>query len=386
LQLLTAPLTAALSNHEKSPPGFSVLLESIIEFKFYNTSLGDSMSAIKNFIGIDISKGWLDFAAICPSQKKEVLEFRLDNNPADIKKIKGVLRKRGISLGKKTLFTFEHIGTYSRPLIKYLTVQRCAICQENPLRIKRSLGIQRGKSDKIDAKRILEYSVINLQKLHIWDTPNPMILQLKDLISMRERFSKIEKMLKSPMEEKKSFLSKKYIDSLNKIQRNTLVQVQSVTKVLNGEIKKSIAADAGIQHKVDLITSIPGIGPVTAAYLVCATRGFTAFSTGNQLACYAGCVPFPHSSGISVRGKSRVSQIANKKLKSLVHMAAMSCIRPKNEFKKYYDRKVKEGKPKMSVINAIRCKLLMRVAAVIKRDQAYLSPSRFKRLMKSQPG
>src|SRR5688500_13635399 len=174
------------------------------------------MSAIKNFVGIDISKGWLDFAAKSES-RDDLLEFRLDNNPDDLKTLKGVLKKGGITMGKKTLVTFEHIGTYSRPLIKYLTAQGCQICQENALRIKKSLGIQRGKSDKIDAKRIMEYSIRNVDKLNIWDKPNPTVLLLKDLLSMRERFRKIEWMLKKPVNEKATFLTKKYVTYLTKI-------------------------------------------------------------------------------------------------------------------------------------------------------------------------
>jgi transposase len=341
------------------------------------------MSAIKNFVGIDISKRWLDFAAKSESST-DLLEFRLDNNPDDLKTLKGLLKKGGITMGKKTLVTFEHIGTYSRPLIKYLTAQRCSICQESALRIKKSSGIQRGKSDKIDAKRIMEYSVRNVDRLHIWQTPKPVILLLKDLLSMRERFTKIEWMLKKPLKEKQSYLSKKYLNDLNKIQNKTVLQVELSLKQLEREIKKAIASDNEVQHKVNLITSIPGIGPIIAANLVCATRNFTAFTTGRQLASYAGCVPFPHSSGISVKGKSKVSQVANKKLKALIHLVALQGIRKKAEFRKYYERKVKQGKPKMSVINAVRSKILLRVAAVVKRDQPYLIPLQYKKILSAE--
>ncbi len=337
------------------------------------------MSEIKNFIGIDISKGWLDFAAIVPESTDKPLEFRLDNDPEDLKTLKKVLKKGGITLGKKTLVTFEHIGTYSRPLIKYLTAQGCRICQENALRIKRSLGIQRGKTDKLDAKRIMEYSIRNVDKLHIWDKPNPTILQLKDLLSMRERFRKIEWMLKKPVNDKMFFLTKKYVAYLNKMQADTVQQVELSVKDLEKEIQKTIASSNDIQRKVDLITTIPGIGSIIAGSLVCATRNFTSFTTGRQLVCYCGCAPFQHSSGRSVKGKSKVSRVANKKLKALIHLAALQGIKKGGEFRKYYDRKVKEGKPKMSVINAIRSKILLRIAAVVKRGEAYLKAAQYKR-------
>lgn len=337
------------------------------------------MSVIKNFVGIDISKGWLDFAARTPDLKKGILEFRLDNNPEDIRTLKRVLKKGGITMGKKTLVTFEHIGTYSRPLIKYLTNEGCCICQENALRIKKSLGIQRGKSDKIDAKRILEYSIRNVDKLRIWEEQKPSILVLKDLLSMRERFRKMEWMLKVPVNEKASYMTKKYVNFLHGLHKNALKQIEESVPILEKEIKLCIEKDPGLNKQAQLVTSIPGVGFIIAAHLICMTRGFTSFSTGRQLASYAGCAPFPYSSGISVKGKSRVSQVANKKLKSLIHLAAIQGIKKKAEFRKYYDRKVKEGKPKMSVINAIRNKILLRIAAVVKRGVPYMKANAYKK-------
>jgi transposase len=74
-------------------------------------------------------------------------------------------------------------------------------------------------------------------------------------------------------------------------------------------------------------------------------------------------VPFPNQSGVSIK-RDRVSKLANQKLKKLLHMAAMSCIRAHGELKEYFIRKVKEGKNKMLVINAIRNKLVHRMFAV----------------------
>jgi len=72
-----------------------------------------------------------------------------------------------------------------------------------------------------------------------------------------------------------------------------------------------------------------------------------------------------------VRGKTRVSQHARKRLKSLFHMGAMSAIQVKGEMQDYYLRKVGEGKNKMSVINAVRNKLVHRVCSVVHRGQKY---------------
>lgn len=87
--------------------------------------------------------------------------------------------------------------------------------------------------------------------------------------------------------------------------------------------------------------------------------------------CHAGVAPFEHRSGSSVRGKTRVSHHARKRLKSLFHLAAMSSIRAKGELRDYYQRKVGEGKNKMLVLNAVRNKIIHRIYAVVRRGEKY---------------
>ena len=89
------------------------------------------------------------------------------------------------------------------------------------------------------------------------------------------------------------------------------------------------------------------------------------------MACYAGVVPFENQSGTSLLKKPRVSFLADKESKSLLHMGAMSAIRLDNDLRSYYRRKVKEGKNKMSVLNAVRNKIIHRVFAVVKNQVPY---------------
>ena len=90
-----------------------------------------------------------------------------------------------------------------------------------------------------------------------------------------------------------------------------------------------------------------------------------------QLGCYCGVVPFTKGSGTIVRYKSTVSPLANMKLKKLLHFCAMSAIQNDPEMKAYFERKVAERKNKMSVINAVRNKLIHRVFAVIRDERDY---------------
>lgn len=201
-----------------------------------------------------------------------------------------------------------------------------------------------------------DYAVRNHEKLKFRQEENLHLTQIKDLLSMRDRLVKTQLILKSPVNEMSSFLPKKYVKFLESIQKSVVEEIRSAIENLDKQLKQTINTDTSIKHKVSLAMSVPGIGLTTAAYLLCATRNFTAYQNGRQLASYAGCAPFPNTSGSSHSGKTRTSRISNHKLKSLLHMAALSCIRKGMAFHRYYLRKVKEGKPKVSVVNAVRCK------------------------------
>ncbi|MCK5705403.1 MAG: IS110 family transposase, partial [Cyclobacteriaceae bacterium] len=87
---------------------------------------------------------------------------------------------------------------------------------------------------------------------------------------------------------------------------------------------------------------------------------------------YCGIAPFPNTSGTSIRGKTKVSNLANKKIKSLFDLCAKSAIQHNPEMKAYYNRRLEEGKNKMSTINIVRNKLLSRIFAVVNRQTPYV--------------
>ena len=107
------------------------------------------------------------------------------------------------------------------------------------------------------------------------------------------------------------------------------------------------------------MVSVPGIGPVIATELLIATNEMQTINEPKKLACHAGIAPFEYRSGTSIRGKTRVSHQARKRLKSLIHMDTMSAIQVKGDLQDYYQRKLGEGKhtigpPMRLVLNAVR--------------------------------
>jgi transposase len=107
--------------------------------------------------------------------------------------------------------------------------------------------------------------------------------------------------------------------------------------------------------------------------MIVTTNGFTKFASWRKFATYCGIAPFPNTSGTSIRGKNKVSNLANKKLKSLFDLCAKSAIQNNPEMKIYYNRRIEKGKNKMSTINIVRCKLLARIFAIVKRQIPYVN-------------
>jgi transposase len=151
-------------------------------------------------------------------------------------------------------------------------------------------------------------------------------------------------------------------------------QIESLTKLIK-ELDKQIITLLKSNEKLaaqrKILISISGIGDQTAIQTIVATRGFTRFDSGRKFSCHVGVAPFSYESGTSQKSRKKVSSKANKDLKKLFHMCALSAINMKGEFKEYFNRKVAQGKNKMTVINAVRSKLINRIFALIRDNRNY---------------
>ena len=144
--------------------------------------------------------------------------------------------------------------------------------------------------------------------------------------------------------------------------------------ILDGQLAELVASDEKVRHQVELLKSVDGVGDRIALYMVAVTMGFTRFENPRQFFCYAGLAPFRYTSGKSIHSKSKVSQRANKHIKALLHLAAVSAAThmKDSDYRRYYERKIAEGKHPMSVLNVVRTKLVSRMFAIIRRDSVYL--------------
>lgn len=319
------------------------------------------------FIGIDISKRYFDVAILIDQR---TTSYVFENSRKGTNAFIRLLKNQKIPL-PNTLMCMEHTGVYGQLLITKLVEKQACFCVEMPIQIIRSIGVQRGKSDAVDAKRIAVYASKNSRELELYQPMEKVLEQVKILLKIRRKLVNTRADLNKYPNELELFspdLGKLAKKNLKKINKNLNDEIDR----LEMEIKKLILSDDKLNKTVGLVTSVSGIGKITALHLTIFTNFFTRYDNPKQLACYCGVVPFEYTSGDSIFRKSRVHPMANRTLKKHLHMCALAAINHDPDIREYFQRKGAEGKNKMLVVNNVRNKLVHRVCAVIKRQEPYV--------------
>lgn len=312
----------------------------------------------KTFIGIDISKLTLDFYV---KNGNCETHYQIDNT---FKAIKKLLKQFDNNIS--TIVAMENTGRYNIHLYEFFTKSEMSVYVINPLHLKKSMGLLRGKNDKIDSKRISVFIEKNYMDLEQWK-PSSKVVNLLSVYNT-ERRSRVKK--KAGLQNQLHDL-KKEDKKLIKLNKELILIYDKQIKIIENEIIELIYSDIELKDKYERIQTIPGVGKVLATLMIVKTKGFSDIKSARKMACYSGVAPFEHRSGSSIYYKPRVSTMADKELKKVLHLAALSTIRLDNDLARFYKRKVEQGKNKMAVLNAIRNKIIHRIYAVIKNNSVY---------------
>lgn len=319
-------------------------------------------------VGIDISKYHLDVALCNLDSLEPIRSFKTTN---DIKGI-GKLIQRCKKLSGNLWFCFEHTGNYGLLLASLLQNNSIAYSAVSALQIKRSLGITRGKSDPIDAVRIAQYAVTHFKQLQPSRIPCDKLLKIKHLLAFRKQLVKTSSQLQNSIKNLKVSMQSLDVSDIISTMQKQLGDTKQLIKQQEESILHIIEQDESLSLNYHKIIRVKGIGQITAAYLLVLTNNFNAFDCARKFNCFSGLAPFEHTSGSSVRGKTRTSSLRNKTIKTLLFNGANSAARYDHQLQKYYQRKKQEGKHHNSIINAIACKLIYRVFAVVKRNEPFV--------------
>jgi transposase len=320
---------------------------------------------VLNIIGADISKKAVDFAT------PHGVHLKVENRLSGFEELIEWLGTQGFNL-PGTMIVMEHTGLYSYQLTDFLRKKEISFTKVSALAIKRSMGLVRGKNDKVDAIRIARYGWEKKDVLRPDPPVSKVMEQLQLLHSTRARLVKQRAGFITAVKECRSGYGLKDKDPVIASQLQIIKSFDRQIAKLNQSIAEIIETEKSIKTNHQLLQSVHGVGQVVATAAIVKTGNFTRFTNAKKFACYCGTAPFEHTSGTSIRGKTRISHLADKEMKSLLDLAAKSAIQHDKELREYYLRRTSAGKPKMSTINVVRNKIIYRMFAVIKRQTDFV--------------
>ena len=323
------------------------------------------MKNYKEVVGIDVSKKTLDAYCYQGQAHKEFVND-VSGYKSLLKWVLKVVKTRSV------FYCFENTGYYSLKLALYLHSQKIVYVEESPLKIKRSSGVVKEKTDRLDASLIARYAWLYREELSPSTVKSMSHLELGRLLALRDQLVRNNAGLKGTLKELKVLLSSPTTDSGCISLKRSIDYLSKQVKGIEARIKEIISADDSMNKNHELLTSLKGIGLVVSCQLIYHTGNFTRFDNWRAFSSYCGTAPFEHRSGTSIHRRKQCHYLGDRKMKSLLSMASVSAIQHDSELRLYYNRKLAEGKDKMLAINNVRNKLIARAFAVIKRGTPYV--------------
>lgn len=333
-------------------------------------------------VGIDFSKKTFNAAILRPSKERRELffiaekEFTNDIDGADAftNWVNDAASLRGDF--SDVLVGGEDTGSYSMLLPRVLCSLSIACSLQNPLAIKNGVGkIVRGKSDPADARMIAEYFWRYQDSVRLYEPETKTTRSLREKYTLRKTLSNIMVRYKNLVKESECRLQaypdcQDIMDSI-KFYSGEVSRLKKKIKKIDKELEKIVESDEEFSKLSDRLTSIPGIGKLTAVLLIVITRGFSRFDNAKQLASFCGVAPHLHQSGTSLQKGAHRSRYADPTISGLLHMVALTAITHDSKMMHYAERKKMQGKPFLVIMNNVKNKILTMAYSIATKNTLY---------------
>ena len=305
------------------------------------------------YCGIDVSKSTFDAFILQNS-------YEFKNVLCGFKRLKKVLPEHAHCV-------MEATGPYYLKLAVYLQSHGIKVSVVNPLVIKRfaQMKMIKAKTDKADAKLIALYAEKETPEL--WKAPEPLLIEIQQDQAVLAGLSKQLRMLNNQVEsiQVQPCQSKEAIRTVSTVTKLVEREIHSLEKSVLKKVEHIYAKELG------LITSIPGIGIKNAIALLVATNAFSKFQSAKQVASYIGICPRIYQSGSSIKGKGSITKMGDKRVRTLLYLAARSAARHNPACKQQYERLIRNGKADKLAIIAVANKLLKQAFAIVINKKMY---------------
>ena len=312
---------------------------------------------MKSYVGIDISKAILDVDYL-----GDALQFQ--NNATGIKNLVDKIKKR---VDSDLIVICEASGGYEKKLLNSCQINNVPlhVAPANKVRsFAKAKGIK-AKTDKLDAEVLSSYgATMNLDVNTLILSKN--VIKIKALIKIREELIGCRKAENNRLDKiDDAYIRASITNHIEWVEKNIKeIEKELVTLQKTDELKP--------QH--DLLTSIPGIGDLSACYIL-AMLPEAGKANHKALAALVGVAPFNRDSGTQ-RGKRLICG-GRARLRSVLYMAALSATRFNPDLSVFYQRLCAAGKPKKVALAAVLRKLVTMINSVLSRGTAWEKTYKF---------
>lgn len=330
-------------------------------------------------LGVDVSKSTLDVALFRGKVDWNEGHVKVDNNVFGYKELKKWLRLKNAEKSRLRI-CMEATGLYTHDFRSWLEQEDITYYVVDPKRMHHFApplsikGIRQTKTDKADAFRIAIYCSLFHDSMKPSKLPSAAYFKLKRLLAERRQYVKQSVLYRQQLSDISVYDSV----SSHTRKRDELVSLRDNIRQTDKEIKSVIDTDPAIKQNYDLLTSIIGVGIVVAVTTIVLTENFTIFTNPRKYASYIAIAPFPHESGTSVRGATRVSKQGFQQAKADLSISVLNAITHDAELREYWQRKKAEGKHTGVILNAVKFKMVLRMFAVVKRGKPYVNTKGYK--------
>jgi transposase len=326
------------------------------------------METNKWFIGIDVSAKYVD---VCWTGDKTTASqhLQIEQGAKGWRQLKRKLLKTGV-MPAQAHVVMEATSTYWMSIAHYLVACGMQVYVVNPRQAHHfAESYQRhNKTDQVDAELLMRMGIERHEHLPRWMPPPACYEELYERLVLRESLLDAKLRLANV---RHSFSQRPYLDSSVMRQLDEQIdQLACRVDALKAQIVELLMTGQWAQMAQHIL-SIKGMGPLTTAWLLIATVGFTTCMDREQLAGYAGLAPREHRSGSSIHRRAKTGPGGHARLRRHVFMAARSACVHNPRIRSFYQRLVDRGKPKKVAHCAAARKLLGIAFALVKKGEDY---------------
>ena len=304
------------------------------------------------FVGIDVSKDWLDVAIVGSSEK-----MRVDNNDTGVA---AIVEK----VARASLVVLEASGGYERICVAALVAAKVATAVVNPRQVRdfaKAIG-QLAKTDQVDANVLALFG--ERVRPEVRALPDNETVALEALVNRRRQVIEMRTMEQN----RRGGASAKARQAIDKHIRFLNTELKVLDKNIGSKIDKSPIWRA----KDALLQSTKGVGKTTSARLLASCPELGTL-TSKEVAALVGVAPFCRDSGSSIHGKRQYwgGRADVRDVRADIYMAASSAVRWNPSLKAFYARLRAKGKPHKVAVIACARKLLVILNAMLRHNTVW---------------